>query len=134
MELRICCRILRPCQSAISLLGVVRAQLRFFQRGHSYDDADLLSVDNDGRTCLHFAASRGNLDVLSYLVGRVSLEDVEKQNIRGRRPFHYATESSRAAGIIDILMKRGYNVYAARMYSVWSGNDQGEVIDGLEKL
>lgn len=83
-----------------------------FQRGHSYDDADLLSVDIYGRTCLHFAASRGNLDVLSYLVGRVSLKDVERQDIQGRRPFHYAVESSRAAGIIDILVKRGCNVNA----------------------
>lgn len=84
-----------------------------FQRGHSYDDADLLSTDTFGRTCVHLAASRGNLEVLSYLIGRVSLEDVEKKDLRGRRPFHYAVESSRAAGIIDILMKRGCNIHAA---------------------
>lgn len=58
-----------------------------FQRGHLYDDADLLSADSFGRTCLHFAASRGNLGVLSYLVRRVSSEDVEKKDIQGRTPF-----------------------------------------------
>jgi ankyrin repeat protein len=84
-----------------------------FQRGHSYDDAELLSADSSGRTCLHFAASRGNLEVLSYLVRQVSLEDLEKKDIRGRTPFHYAVESSRAAGVIDILTKRGCNIHAA---------------------
>ena len=83
-----------------------------FQRGHLYDDADMLSADSFGRTCLHFAASRGNLGVLSYLVRRVSSEDVEKKDIQGRTPFHYAAESSRAAGVIDTLVGRGCNVYA----------------------
>ncbi len=83
-----------------------------FQRGHLYDDADLLSTDSFGRTCLHFAASRGNLGVLSYLVRQVSLEDVEKKDIQGRTPFHYAAESSRAAGVIDTLVVRGCNIYA----------------------
>ena len=89
-----------------------RSTPEIFQRGHLYDDADLLSADNLGRTCLHFAASRGNLGVLSYLVRRVSLEDMEKKDIQGRTPFHYAAESSRAAGVIDALVGRGCNVYA----------------------
>ena len=83
-----------------------------FQRGHLYDDADLLSADSLGRTCLHFAASRGNLGLLSYLVRRVSSEDVEKKDIQGRTPFHYAAESSRAAGAIDTLVGKGCNIYA----------------------
>lgn len=83
-----------------------------FQRGHSYDDADLLSADSLGRTCLHFAASRGDLGVLSYLVRRVSSEDMEKKDVQGRTPLHYVAESSRAAGVIDTLVGRGCNIYA----------------------
>lgn len=89
-----------------------KSTIEIFQRGRLYDDADLLSTDNLGRTCLHFAASRGNLAVLSYLVKQVSLEDVEKKDIEGRTPFHYAAESSRAAGVIDTLLSRGCNIYA----------------------
>ena len=89
-----------------------KSTLEIFQRGHLYDDADMLSADNLGRTCLHFAASRGNLEVLSYLVRRVSSEDVERKDIQGRTPFHYAAESSRASGVIDVLVGRGCNIYA----------------------
>lgn len=45
-----------------------KSTVEIFQRGHLYDDTDLLSADRLGRTCLHFAASRGNLGVLSYLI------------------------------------------------------------------
>ena len=89
-----------------------KSTLGIFQRGHLYDDADILSADNSGRTCLHFAASRGNLEVLSYLVRRVSAEEVDKKDIQGRTPFHYAAESSRASGVIDILVGQGCNIHA----------------------
>ena len=81
-----------------------KSTLEIFQRGHLYDDADMLSADSFGRTCVHFAASRGNLEVLSYLVRRVSAEEVDKKDIQGRTPFHYAAGSSRASGVIDILV------------------------------
>lgn len=64
-----------------------RSTPEIFQRGYLYDDADLLSADSFGRTCLHFSASRGNLGVLSYLLRRVSSEDVEKKDNQGRTPF-----------------------------------------------
>ena len=60
-----------------------KSTVEIFQRGHLYDDADLLSTDNLGRTWLHFAASRGNLAVLSYLINKVSPEDLEKKDIQG---------------------------------------------------
>lgn len=89
-----------------------RSTPEIFQRGHLYDDADLLSADSFGRTCLHFSASRGNLGVLSYLLRRVSSEDVEKRDTLGRTPFLCATESSRAAGVIDTLVGSGCNIHA----------------------
>ena len=85
--------------------------LAIFQRGRLYDDADLLSTDRLGRTCLHFAASRGNVGVFSYLVGQVSIEDVEKKDIQGRTPLHYAVQSSRAAEVIDRIVEKGCNIY-----------------------
>lgn len=89
-----------------------RSTVEIFHRGHLYDNADLLSTDNLGRTCLHFAASRGNLAVVSYLVKQVSLGEVEKKDNQGRTPFHYAAESSRAAEVIDTLVGRGCNIHA----------------------
>ena len=107
---------MQPDSEAMSITHFLawssKSTLKIFQQGHLYDDADLLSADNFGRTCLHFAASRGNLEVLSYLVKQVSREDLEKKDIQGRTPFHYAAESSRAAGVIETLVARGCNIYA----------------------
>ena len=107
---------MQPDSEAMSITHFLawssKSTVKILQRGHLYDDADLLSTDNLGRTCLHFAASRGNLAVLSYLVKQVSPEDLEKKDIRGRTPFHYAAESSRAAGVIDTLVGSGCNIYA----------------------
>ena len=107
---------MQPDSEAMSITHFLawssRSTVEIFQRGRSYDDADLLSTDNLGRTCLHFAASRGNLAVLSYLITQVSLEDVEKKDSEGRTPFHYAAESSRAAEVIDTLVGRGCNIHA----------------------
>lgn len=107
---------MRPDSEAMSITHFLawssKSTPDIFQRGHLYDEADLLSADSFGRTCLHFAASRGNLEVLSYLVRQVSLKDVEKKDIQGRTPFHYAAESSRATGVIDKLVCKGCNIYA----------------------
>lgn len=89
-----------------------RSTPEIFQRGHSYDEADLFSADKYGKTCLHLAASRGNLRVLTYLVEQVSLETLEKKDTHGRTPLHYAAGSSRAAGVIDILIGKGCDTYA----------------------
>ncbi|KAG8527877.1 uncharacterized protein KY384_006793 [Bacidia gigantensis] len=89
-----------------------QSTLKIFQRGHSYDDVHLMSPDSCGRTCLHLAASRGNLEVLSYLVSQASSEDVEKKDVSGRTPLHYAAESSRAGEVIDTLMRKGCNIHA----------------------
>ena len=81
-----------------------RSTPQTFQRGRLCDEAGLLAVDALGRTCLHFAAARGNLGVLAYLVGRVEVDDLSKRDVNGKTPFHYADRSSREAGVIEILM------------------------------
>ena len=86
-----------------------------FHRGLSYDDVDTFSPDAYGRTCLHLAASRGNLGVLSYLVRHVSSSsagNVDQRDNQGRTPIHYAAQSSRGAAVIDILVGRGCNIHA----------------------
>ena len=107
---------IQPDSEAMSITHFLawssKSTVEIFQRARLYDDADLLSTDNLGRTCLHFAASRGNLAVLSYLVKQVSLKDLEEKDIQGRTPFHYAAESSRAAEVIDTLVGRGCNIHA----------------------
>ncbi|KAI9888929.1 MAG: hypothetical protein M1814_006161 [Vezdaea aestivalis] len=86
--------------------------LEIFQRGHLLDDSELWAADIFGRTCLHLAVSRGNLGILAYLVGQASPYQLEKKDIRGRAPFHYAVESSRAIEAIDILANKGCDVRA----------------------
>jgi len=83
-----------------------------FQRGRLYSGAKLWSADNLGRTCLHLATSRGNLEVLSYLMREVSSQEVEKRDIHGRTPLHYAAESNRAVRTIDMLAAKGCNIFA----------------------
>ena len=89
-----------------------RSTPEVFQRSRLYDSTKMLSADHLGRTCIHLAASRGNFGVLSYLAKEVSLEDLERKDIYGRKPLHYAVESSRSAAIIDILVENGCNVHA----------------------
>ncbi len=112
-----CLGNMQPDSEAMSITHFLawssKSTPEIFQRGHLYDDADLFSADSFGRNCLHFAASRGNMGVLSYLLGRVSSEGLEKKDIQGRTPFHYAAESSRAAEVIDMLVGRGCNIHAA---------------------
>ena len=88
-----------------------RSTPEVFQRGRLYDSTKMLSADHLGRTCIHLAASRGNVGVLSYLAEEVPLEDLERKDIHGRKPLHYAVESSRSAAIIDILVKNGCNAH-----------------------
>lgn len=80
-----------------------RTTLLTFLRARSCDEADLLAVDASGRNCLHFAAARGNLRVLEYLVSRVGPDDVVRGDAHGRTPVDHAGGSSRAVAVVDVL-------------------------------
>ena len=84
-----------------------RSTPEVFQRGRLYDSTKMLSADHLGRTCIHLAAARGNVGILSYLAKKVSLEDLERKDISGREPLHYAVGSSRSAAIVSILVENG---------------------------
>ena len=45
-----------------------KTTLETFERGRARDTLDIWSTDASGRTCLHYAASRGNVDILTYLL------------------------------------------------------------------
>ena len=89
-----------------------RTTLDVFRKGRQFDLANLWSRDNLGRTCLHFAVSAGNLSILPYLLEQASSTEVQGKDFKGRRPLHYAAQSSRAVHVITMLIDRGCDLYA----------------------
>lgn len=81
-----------------------------FQRARAHDLGNLWATDRSGRTCLHFAASRGNCSLLEYLLERATPHDVRKADSQGLTPMHYAVRSSRAAKVIQLLLAHGGNI------------------------
>lgn len=105
-----------------------RSSPQTFERGRLCDEAELMAVDALGRNCLHFAASRGNLGVLSLLVSRVGVDDVEKRDANGRTPLQYAGGSSRGVGVVEILMKkRCKQEGGTRAFDLFGRGDSREV-------
>lgn len=82
-----------------------------FERGAAHDSTDLWSVDGFGRTCLHLTASRGNIELLRYLLERASLTDLNRKDRVGRTALHYAVQSKRSE-TIELLLARGGSLYA----------------------
>lgn len=82
-----------------------------FERGIAHDLADLWSVDGSGRTCLHLAASRGNVGLLGYLLKRASSTEVQRTDKNGRTALHYAVHSKRLE-TIDLLLACGEDLHA----------------------
>ena len=84
---------------------------KLFERGIARDLADLWSVDGFGRTCLHLAASRGNVGLLEYLLERASSTEVRRTDNEGRTALHYAVQSKRVE-TIDLLLASGEDLHA----------------------
>lgn len=82
-----------------------------FGRSVSHTSTGLWSVDGLGRTCLHLAAARGNIDVLEYLLQRCSPSEVRRKDRQGRAALHYAAQSKRLRAI-DMLLAGGGDLYA----------------------
>ncbi|KAL8735153.1 MAG: hypothetical protein Q9166_001029 [cf. Caloplaca sp. 2 TL-2023] len=83
-----------------------------FQRGRMHDLTDLWAPDNCGRTCLHFAASRGNLSILEYLLEQATPHQVRITDSQGYSPLHYAVRSTRVATAVDLMLAKGGNILA----------------------
>ena len=82
-----------------------------FERSVSHTLTGLWSVDDLGRTCLHLAASRGNIDILEYLLERCSSFELRRKDKQGRAALHYAMQSKRLRAI-DMLLAAGGDLYA----------------------
>ena len=83
-----------------------------FERGRARDTVDLWSADSHGRTCLHYAASKGNVDVLTCLLVKASPLELEAADNCGRTAVHYAARSSRTMAALRVLLDNGANLYA----------------------
>lgn len=81
-----------------------------FRRGVTHDSTSLWAYDSFGRTCLHFAASRGNIGLLKHLLEQADMTDLQSTDHRGRTPLHYAVQSKRSETIISLLASNG-NLY-----------------------
>ncbi len=63
-------------------------------------------VDGEQRSVLHYAAQRGNIAVVGYILAHLGLNINLKDRV-GRTPLHYAIESSRAPMTIGLLLSNG---------------------------
>ncbi|KAL8910594.1 MAG: hypothetical protein Q9171_004133 [Xanthocarpia ochracea] len=77
-----------------------------FEKAVRHTSAGLWSVDGFGRTSLHLAASRGNLDILGYLLERASLTEVRRADNEGRTAIHYTVQNQRLEAV-DMLLASG---------------------------
>ena len=84
---------------------------KLLEKGVTHTAAGLWSVDGFGRTCLHLAASRGNLEILEYLLKRASLTEVRRADNEGRTALHYTVQNKRLK-TVDMLLSRGGDLCA----------------------
>jgi ankyrin repeat protein len=75
------------------------------------DINSFLIRDHLGRSILHFAAQRGNLALLQYVLSLPFRLDVNCKDVFGQTSLHYATESRRVQAI-DLLLTSGAKIDA----------------------
>jgi ankyrin repeat protein len=71
--------------------------------------------DERGRTILHLAFMRGNIEVIQYLINLPNFDASSQSHIdwQGRSLLHYATESRRCESAIDFLLNKGLDIHAS---------------------
>lgn len=78
-------------------------------KAYSVDGTCLMSQDDEGRSPLHYAARRGNMELAKYFLKLVPSHAVHQADHHGKTAFHYAMESKRVA-ILDILQSGGIDI------------------------
>ena len=107
-----------------------------FERGRTRDAVDLWSADNSGRTCLHYVASRGNLDLLKYLLDRAPPSVIHQLDDHGRSVMHYTVRSSRMIATLELLRAKELDVSAvdACLQNVLHHAAKWRELEAIDKL
>lgn len=78
------------------------------KRALSQNPSHLGHTDRLGRTLLHLAAQRGNLDIIAYLIESDPKRELYAPDTKGLLPLHYATQNSRSKQTIGLLETQGF--------------------------
>lgn len=70
----------------------------------------LKARDASGRTPLHYAAQRGNILVMEYLLSQYQNPASMQPDGEGNTPLHEAVQSSRAPAAIALLLAQGFRL------------------------
>ncbi|KAL8902730.1 MAG: hypothetical protein Q9207_004427 [Kuettlingeria erythrocarpa] len=83
-----------------------------FRRYHRQSHLSLLNVNAEGQSVLHFAAQRGNLAIMQYIIQADGIFKMlaDLQDARGRTALHYAVENKRGAEAVAMLLSHGADI------------------------
>lgn len=83
-----------------------------FRNYHKISNLDLRTVDAEGRSMLHFAAQRGNVPIIEYIICAAKNLNIEHTDCKGRTAVHYGIENKRACDTLQSLVSHGANIWA----------------------
>lgn len=83
-----------------------------FQKCCERSQLSIALADDENRSALHFAAQRGNQEVIDHLFCTAPGLDVNRKDSSGSTPLHYAVESRRGREIVQDLLSRGADIQA----------------------